>query len=642
MSAIIFISRQLSLTKKIFLGIIMMLQLHSAFADNENYDGQDVSGKDFSGKSHKNSSWVSSTASGTIFSTSENATSYSNSDFTSAYLKNANFTDAILSNTDFTDAIVEGANFNYSSPITSDSKLNTEQLYSTASYKNKNLTGCGFANIDLTKCNFTGINLTNVVFTATRLAGCDFTDAIIEGASFRNTVSNGFNQEQLYSTASYKNKNLRGVSFARNDLLRLNGNPSAWDFSGQDLTNADFSYSLITGANYSNVFRPVILTDAIIEGADFSNLQTYEAYAGLKYGITSSQLYSTASYKNKNLTGIKFGDNYMVGFDFTGQNMTNVSFWGAELNNADFTNANLTNVDFRFSDISNANFDNAIIEGAYLSDIRTNQLYSTASYKEKNLKGVTFSAYSYGGWLAGADFAGQNLMNADFTDQNLNNTDFTKADLRGGTMKSNYVITKNTIMGDGRIKDFSMVSSDDSFSIRKYTPAAEGGEMISAKIGEDATISGGAELALENGAELEVIDAASFSVANGSSIIINTDADSSTKVLIASDSTLAFETGSILSVNIECDEAEYEALQVSIMDFEDGACITGLDALVKGETILLSVNDSEWLGDWDYSIENNQMLISIIPEPATVAAILGALALTFVIRYKKGHRKNEI
>ena len=642
MSAIIFISRQLSLTKKIFLGIIMMLQLHSAFADNENYDGQDVSGKDFSGKSHKNSSWVSSTALGTIFSTSENATSYSNSDFTGAYLKNANFTDAILSNTDFTDAIVEGANFNYSSPITSGNKLNTEQLYSTASYKNKNLTGCGFANIDLTKCNFTGINLTNVVFTATRLAGCDFTDAIIEGASFRNTVSNGFNQEQLYSTASYKNKNLRGVSFARNDLLRLNGNPSAWDFTGQDLTNADFSYSLITGANYSNVFRPVILTDAIIEGADFSNLQTYEAYAGLKYGITSSQLYSTASYKNKNLTGIKFGDNYMVGFDFTGQNMTNVSFLGAELNNADFTNANLTNVDFRFSDISNANFDNAIIEGAYLSDIRTNQLYSTASYKEKNLKGVTFSAYSYGGWLAGADFAGQNLMNADFTGQSLNNTDFTKADLRGGTMKSNYVVTKNTIMGDGRIKDFSMVSSDDSFSIRKYTPAAEGGEMISAKIGEDATISGGAELALENGAELEVIDAASFSVANGSSIIINTDADSSTKVLIASDATLAFETGSILSVNIECDEAEYEALQVSIMDFEDGACITGLDALVKGETILLSVNDSEWLGDWDYSIENNQMLISIIPEPATVAAILGAIALTFVIRYKKGHRKNEI
>ena len=56
MSAIIFISRQLSLTKKIFLGIIMMLQLHSAFADNENYDGQDVSGEIFKDKDMKDSS----------------------------------------------------------------------------------------------------------------------------------------------------------------------------------------------------------------------------------------------------------------------------------------------------------------------------------------------------------------------------------------------------------------------------------------------------------------------------------------------------------------------------------------------------------------------------------------------------------
>ncbi len=632
MSAIIFISRQLSLTKKIFLGIIMMLQLHSAFADNENYDGQDVSGKDFSGKSHKNSSWVSSTASGTIFSTSENATSYSNSDFTSAYLKNANFTDAILSNTDFTDAIVEGANFSYSSPITSGSKLNTEQLYSTASYKNKNLTGCGFANIDLTKCNFTGINLTNVVFTATRLAGCDFTDAIIEGASFAATETKGFNQKQLYSTASYKNKNLRGVSFARNDLLRLNGNPSAWDFTGQDLTNADFSYSLISGFFNSISTRSIILTDAIIEGANFEGLQT-DGYSA--YGISAEQLYSTASYKNKNLTGIKFGHNYMGGFDFTGQNMTNVSFGGAELNNADFTNANLTNVDFRFSDISNANFDNAIIEGAYLSDIMTNQLYSTASYKEKNLKGVTFSAYSYGGWLAGADFAGQNLMNADFTGQSLNNTDFTKADLRGGTMKSNYVITKNTIMGDGRIKDFSMVSSDDSFSIRKYTPAAEGGEMISAKIGEDATISGGAELALENGAELEVLNAADLTVENGSSIIINTDADSSTSFKVNSGGGLAFENGAILEINVVSDLSAQDILQIEIMEFAENASIAGLDALVKGETILLNVNGSEWLGEWDYALENNQMLITVsVPEPAVCAAAIGALALGLALRYR--------
>ncbi len=628
MSAIIFISRQLSLTKKIFLGIIMMLQLHSAFADNENYDGQDVSGKDFSGKSHKNSSWVSSTASGTIFSTSENATSYSNSDFTGAYLKNANFTDAILSNTDFTDAIVEGANFNYTSPITSGSKLNTEQLYSTASYKNKNLTGCGFANIDLTKCNFTGINLTNVVFTATRLAGCDFTDAIIEGASFAATESKGFDQEQLYSTASYKNKNLRGVSFGNNDLFHISyKNLFGWNFTGQDLTNADFSYSLISGFFHSNTTRSIILTDAIIEGANFEGLQTD---VDSKYGILAEQLYSTASYKNKNLTGIKFGHNYMVGFDFTGQNMTNVSFWGAELNNVDFTNANLTNVNFKNADINDADFDNAIIEGAYLSDITTKQLYRTASYKEKNLKGVTFSAY-----LDGADFTGQNLMNANFVSLTLTDADFTKADLRGGTMKSNYVITKNTIMGDGRIKDFSMVSSDDSFSIRKYTPAAEGGEMISAKISEAAAISGGAALTLENGAELEVLNAADLTVENGSSIIINTDADSSTSFKVNSGGGLAFENGAILEINVVSDLSAQDILQIEIMEFAENASIAGLDALVKGETILLNVNGSEWLGEWDYALENNQMIITVsVPEPAVCAAAIGALALGLALKFR--------
>ncbi len=633
MSAIIFISRQLSLTKKIFLGIIMMLQLHSAFADNENYDGQDVSGKDFSGKSHKNSSWVSSTASGTIFSTSENATSYSNSDFTSAYLKNANFTDAILSNTDFTDAIVEGANFNYSSPITSGSKLNTEQLYSTASYKNKNLTGCGFANIDLTKCNFTGINLTNVVFTATRLAGCDFTDAIIEGASFAATESKGFDQEQLYSTASYKNKNLRGVSFGNNDLFHISyKNLFGWNFTGQDLTNADFSYSLISGIFHSNSTRSIILTDAIIEGANFEGLQTD---GDSKYGISAEQLYSTASYKNKNLTGVKFGHNYMVGFDFTGQNMTNVSFWGTELNNVDFTNANLTNVDFKFSDINDADFDNAIIEGAYFTDITTKQLYRTASYKEKNLKGVTFSVYKDRNCLDGADFTGQNLMNANFVSLTLTDADFTKADLRGGTMKSNYVITKNTIMGDGRIKDFSMVSSDDSFSVRKYTPAAEGGEMISAKISEAAAISGGAALTLENGAELEVLNAADLTVENGSSIIINTDADSSTSFKVNSGGGLAFENGAILEINVVSDLSAQDILQIEIMEFAENASIAGLDALVKGETILLNVNGSEWLGEWDYALENNQMLITVsVPEPAVCAAAIGALALGLALRYR--------
>ena len=194
-------------------------------------------------------------------------------------------------------------------------------------------------------------------------------------------------------------------------------------------------------------------------------------------------------------------------------------------------------------------------------------------------------------------------------------------------------ITKNTIMADGRIENFSMVSADDNFSIRKYAPASEGGEMISAKISEAAAISGGAALTLENGAELEVLNAADLTVENGSSIIINTDADSSTSFKVNSGGGLAFENGAILEINVVSDLSAQDILQIEIMEFAENASIAGLDALVKGETILLNVNGSEWLGEWDYALENNQMLITVsVPEPAVCAAAIGALSLLIAAR----------
>lgn len=76
-----------------------------------------------------------------------------------------------------------------------------------------------------------------------------------------------------------------------------------------------------------------------------------------------------------------------------------------------------------------------------------------------------------------------------------------------------------------------------------------------------------------------------------------------------------------------------DTLQIVIMDFDDGARIAGLDALIKDETIQLSVNGSKWLGEWDYALENNQMLITVaVPEPAVCAAAIGALSLLLAVR----------
>ena len=390
------------------------------------------------------------------------------------------------------------------------------------------------------------------------------------------------------------------------------------------MRNSNFSYAILSAGclrdrEYTLPFSmSVNLSNMDLSYSNFSNA----TLASVGESKTATVSFSSVSFRNSNLEGANFESAILVSVGYKAYtNGTCVDFSNLNLAYANFTRAQL-------SVYYNGNQNSVRMVGA-------------------NLTSANFENTVLGTSRSGVNFSKAILHNSNFTNARFTSAvNMTYSDLRGANFADvidiDTVKTKNTIMTDGRIENFSMISSDDNFSIRKYTPASEGGEMISAKISEAAAISGGAALTLENGAELEVIDAASFSVANGSSIIINTDADSSTKVLIASDATLAFETGSILSVNIECDEAEYEALQVSIMDFEDGACITGLDALVKGETILLSVNDSEWLGDWDYSIENNQMLISIIPEPATVAAILGAIALTFVIRYKKGHRKNEI
>lgn len=83
----------------------------------------------------------------------------------------------------------------------------------------------------------------NIFYTSfANLTGVDLTDAVVAGADFRETTSGGFTKEQLYSTASYKEKNLRGIDLAGNDL-------SGWDFSGQDLTNASLGSSTLADAD---------------------------------------------------------------------------------------------------------------------------------------------------------------------------------------------------------------------------------------------------------------------------------------------------------------------------------------------------------------------------------------------------------
>ena len=192
-------------------------------------------------------------------------------------------------------------------------------------------------------------------------------------------------------------------------------------------------------------------------------------------------------------------------------------------------------------------------------------------------------------------------------------------------------------MTDGRIENFSMTSAADSFSIRKYEPVNSGGALRSAKLDTSSTISGGAILTLERGADFEITNNSTLSVAQGSTISINTDASSSTGFSILAGSDLVFENGAILEINIDNTFRSSDSVSFVVFDWENGGNFEVIGDFVKDESIFLSLNGEKFNGDWNYNIDNNKFIINIsqVPEPATYAAIFGALALFIGIRRGK-------
>ena len=340
------------------------------------------------------------------------------------------------------------------------------------------------------------------------------------------------------------------------------------DLGDNDLAGWDLSGQNLTNVSfYASDLTDTNLTDSIITGASF-----WRASATL----TEHQFYSTLSYKNKSLVGLNMKNNTLNGWDFSGQNLTSTTFERTNLVTANFAGANLTGVNFAYAD------------------------------------------------LRGVNFAGAIFNNTTLTGVDITNTDFRGAIIESIIGTPTY---KNTIWSDGTIQNFTMKSSSDSFSITKYDPQ-EGGEVISAKIAQSASISAWAMLTLETGAYLEVVDGAVLTAKNGSTITINTDGV--TKFEVGENSGLVMEDGAVLEINIEETARNAEAYTFSVINWQENSIIEGLDSLIKGETLLLSVNGEAFSGIWDYILSDNQLTVSMqVPEPAVYAAVFGALALAY-------------
>jgi uncharacterized protein YjbI with pentapeptide repeats len=244
-----------------------------------------------------------------------------------------------------------------------------------------NLTNANLQSASLRDANLRGANLTGISFYKTVLAGADLTGAVIDRTQYNGTV--GLAKEQLYSTANYQEQDLRGLWMHWTDL-------SGWDFSGQDLTDANLCAADLTDANLANAnltstrFFSIECSPWALANADFSGAIVVRANLtrATRAGFTKEQLYSTASWQQKDLREIKLGGNDLAGVDFHEQDLSAASLGGSTLTDANLSGAILANAslgDLAGADLTGANLKNTYLLG---SGLETASFDATTIYNQ--------------------------------------------------------------------------------------------------------------------------------------------------------------------------------------------------------------------------------------------------------------------
>ncbi len=635
------------------------------YADNDVYDNTTVT-ENFINASLVDSSWYKTIASGVQFTGSNltnanfNSATLNDTDFTDTNLTNANFTKATLTGADLSGAEIRGAKFANATGFTS------EMLCSTASYANKDLSGVYVSYVTIDGVNFDGVNLSDVSFSFCTISNVDFTKTATPDFNlslYSSTISNvnftGLNLEKvelsgvtygegvnytdvilpsgsahlgkiptevLMQTWNYKSGTLNLALFNNNRLngLDLEGFRVSSNFSRSSLQNANFKDADLTGSNFGH---------ADLSGADFTDATINNVYLD-RSNITSQQLESTKSYKQKDLSGV----------DMT---RLNISFEGKDLSGFDLSNTNLERINLK-----NAIFEDAIINDARFygssieQEITLAQIMQTKSYKDKDLSGASFHYTIF----ENADFSGFNLQETSFGSSSSNlfkNVNFTNADLRGagGLERGGWdtAIFKNTILKDGSITALEMDSPDDYILVREYKYTDYSG-TIYAKFAEDASISGGANLILDNNARLMVNKAVTVNVEDGGIVsydmdVANTEDESYIYVLEGGD--LNFAEGSKLNINVDGDLEAYTEYYKYVLYADNTSTLNSIYndiyGLYENGDIYFTNNGEDFNGDW-YFFEKGKWLVvsyTAVPEPATYAAIFGALALAFAAHRRR-------
>jgi uncharacterized protein YjbI with pentapeptide repeats len=147
----------------------------------------------------------------------------------------------------------------------------------------------------------------------------------------------------------FTNANLSNAAFNVNDL---------YSPRGANANNAIFAKTNLTGANLGfATLANAVFTGAVIKDANLG-------YATTR-GFTASQLYSTASYAARDLSGVQFFNDDLTAWTFTNQDLSRASFASATLVSTNFRGAVLAGAVFDYySILTGADFSGADLRGA--------------------------------------------------------------------------------------------------------------------------------------------------------------------------------------------------------------------------------------------------------------------------------------
>jgi uncharacterized protein YjbI with pentapeptide repeats len=342
--------------------------------------GTDMRGVDFSGQQMRGARIVGSALDDASFEGADlsHAVAFANAgsnarraNFRSANLTGANLGFYDLTGADFrdatlTDAII-GPGANVQMPDVHAPRARLLGL-KNSDLREINLMG-GVLEGDFQNSDFTQADLSGVLFNHFGASGADFTGARIDGARFHGQFT-FITEPQLRSTVNYAERNLRGIRF---DSVGM----QQWDLSSQDLTGARFRNGWLVQTDFSHaILNDVDMTGASLNGADlteasflganlrgtsFANatIRGADLTGAVANGFYFTRLKESRSWlTERDLTGVRLGENDLRTWDFSKQLLFNADLTGSQLANAKFHFADLRGT--QGADLAGAIFSNTI------------------------------------------------------------------------------------------------------------------------------------------------------------------------------------------------------------------------------------------------------------------------------------------